>query len=141
MSLSFPSFVSQAGLLASTSPLTPRTRVPFPLCLLPVFFPHVTCGAGPRLGRGLLGSFRPSTPAGPGLRGTFPRPFALPAAACRLWALAPDTPCGGDVPFPGFNRYLAGPWRPPGGTGLWAAEAAPRRPRGCCLIPGREPLE
>lgn len=89
------------------------------------FFSHVTRGAGHCLGRRLPGSSCPSTPAEPGVRGRPSRgPFALPGAASPLWALAPNTPCGRDLPFPGFNRYLnrslairgtgCGPQRPPG---------------------------
>lgn len=141
-SLPFPAFTPLAG--AGRSHFSPYTldKTSFPLWL-PVFFfsLHVTHGADLRLGQRLPGSCRPSTPAGPGLRGSSRGPFAVLGAACPLWALFPNTLQRGHS-FPGFQQVLSGSVAiPPRGTGLWASEAAPRRPRGGCRFPGREPVE
>lgn len=91
----------------------------FPLCYR-CFSSQVRRGAGPLLGRRLLGSSRPSTPAGPGLLGTLSRPFLLPRAACSLGALSPVTVCGGAVPFlvsTGTERGRGDPFLSPGVRG------------------------
>ena len=79
-------------------------KLSFPFCYR-YFSSHVTRGAGPRLRRRLLGSSRPSTRAGPGLRETVSDHFFLLWAACFLWVFSPNTVCEGAVPSLCFNRY------------------------------------
>lgn len=104
--LSFPPH-PKLGLVGSTSPLTPGTRLPF--CFVSgIFFSHVTRGAGPRLGQRLLGNSRPSTPAGLGLWGTLPRPFCPPRACVPAVGPRSKYALRRGRSFYGFQQVLSG---------------------------------
>lgn len=147
-SLSFPLAAPQAGARCFHFSLHTWHKLSFPFVCYRCFSPQVRRGAGPLLGRRLLGSSRPSTPAGPGLLGTLSRPFLLPRAACSLGALSPVTVCGGAVPFlvsTGTERGRGDPFLSPGVRGCGRRgppETTPALPaisleRVCCTA--REP--
>ena len=119
VSLSIPLSAPQAGARRFHFSLHTWHKLSFPFVCYRCFS-HLRRGAGPLLGRRLLGSSRPSTPAGPGLLVTLSRPFFLPRAAGSLGALSPVTVCGGAVPFlvsTGTERGRGDPFLPPGVRG------------------------
>lgn len=110
----------------------------FPSCLVPVFSPHVTRGAGPRLGRRLLGRSRPSTPEGFGLRGHPSRPSGAARAAVPSEGPRPKHPRWRGRSFPGFQQVPSGSVATQG-YGAVRRRGHPGATPGCGWFPGREP--
>lgn len=104
----------ELGFVESSSTLIPGTRLSF---LLAVFFflPLRDARGGSPPGAVFIGKLPPFDFCGSWIvRGPYRGPFALPGLAYLLWALAPYTPRGGDVPFYRFQQVLSGSLAPQG---------------------------